>query len=334
MTLAAFIALLLYWSVAALAAVMYLRRGVEADPGHTLRVAAMRLVVPAALFAALTTALLLPNLTEVLLGSDPHHGAGADLRLHGLAGSAAHWTTLILLAGLVLWAWLPPLLSWARYSWLVRHLVRVGERRRTHELVASHRRGHIRDREVIVVPGAWIGLVGVLRPTLVVGEDLLTGLREPELVAALAHEAAHERHSHSWKRLLLLIVSRMLPVLGKRLLGRWTDAAENLCDQSAARVVQNPAWVASALLGTHRLQRTAQRMVPQLEEGAVALGFASPDALAHRIQRLLELPEHENRHIATRGGHAWLLLLAVSTIMILMHAPLHHAVERLLASIH
>jgi len=334
MTLAAFVSLLLYWSVAALAAGLYLRRTTETDPGRTLRVASMRLVVPAALFAALTVSLLLPNLTEALGGIDPHHRAGADLHLHGVIGSAAHWITLILLVGLVLWAWLPPLLSWARYSVLIRKLVRVGQRRQTHDLVAHHRWSQLRNREAIVVPGAWIGLVGVFRPTLVVGEELLAGLGEPELAAALAHEEAHEQYGHPWRRLLLLIVSRMLPVLGSRLLGRWTDAAENLCDRSAARVVQDPARVASALLNTHRLQRAAHNAIGRLQEGAVALGFASPNSLARRVQHLLELAEPPRRDIDTRTGHGWLLLGAVSATLLLMHAPLHHAVERLLDAIY
>ena len=104
MSLAALLALLLYWGVAALAAVLYLRRGAATSPDRTLRVSALQLIVPATLFAVLTTALLLPNVTEALLGHDPHHPTGAELSLHGVAGGTVQGITLALLAGLVLWA--------------------------------------------------------------------------------------------------------------------------------------------------------------------------------------------------------------------------------------
>ena len=334
MSLAALLSLLLYWGAATLTAVLFLRRDAETSPEGILRSSALQLIVPAVLFASLTTALLLPSLTEALLGIDPHHPAGAGLSLHGLVGDAVQGVALALLTGLMVWAWLPPLFSWARLSVLARRLLCEGSRRRVHDLVTPRRHGRLHDRDVVVVPGAWIGLVGVLRPKLVVGEELLSGLREPELAAALAHEDAHERARHPRRRLLLLILSRMLPVWGRRLVGRWTAAAEILCDQAAARVVEDPAWVASALLSTHRLQRAWASSVPRLQESPVALGFASPDSLAQRVESLLEVPKTDPNKASAPPLRAWLLLGAVSLAVIVMHVPLHHAVERLLDIIH
>jgi Zn-dependent protease with chaperone function len=288
-----FVSLALYWGAAALVAALYLRHQADGDPAQALTAASMRLVVPATLFVALMASLLLPNITEPLLGSDPHHPVGAGLRLHGAEGGLVHGVALTLLAGLILWAWLPPLLSWLRFSLLIRRLIRTGEQRKVGELVALRAAEIPRHTQAVIVPGAWIGLVGVVRPTLVVGDVLLRELRETELAAALAHEEAHRRGGHAWRRLLLLMVSRMLPVLGRRLLARWMQASERHCDLEASRAVGDTAWVASALLAVHRLQTVGTQEIQPLlaQECPSALGFASPGALAERVEHLLALPD-------------------------------------------
>jgi len=129
---------------------------------------------------------------------------------------------------------------------------------------------------------------GYFRSKLIVSSGLLNALTSEELAALLEHEAAHHtRHDNLSKCMLTICryLSPAFPLTG--LLYRWwSEQVEMVCDEVAARRINDPVEVASALVRLTRLTLGMPHS-PQLTESSF---FGEHEAtLERRVERVLSL---------------------------------------------
>jgi len=145
-------------------------------------------------------------------------------------------------------------------------------------------RAAIRTRRMVRTNPPCLALAGVVRPRLLVSNDVLRVLTHEQLAAALAHERAHWTSRDNWKRLLILAAPGVLPFCNglARLERAWARFSEWAADDVVARDECSSLSLAAALVRVARLQSRAPGMplaIPLLGE--------LPD-LTVRVQRLLE----------------------------------------------
>lgn len=147
--------------------------------------------------------------------------------------------------------------------------------------------------------------VGLVSPRVFVARDLLLKLREPELVAVLAHESAHVQRRDPLRVAAFRFIGRTLfwiPAL-RRLADDMVDEVEILADDAAAR--GRPLVLASAILS---LADWRQQSV------AGSVGFQCADLLERRIRRLAGEDTPVGSHLTRRSiaGAAFALVLVAS----------------------
>jgi hypothetical protein len=155
---------------------------------------------------------------------------------------------------------------------------------------------------------------GWLRPRVYVASALAGCLSEEELIAVLAHEAAHVRHRDPLKRSLLRGLSLVLwwiPAL-RRLADDVADEAEIRADDAAAR--HDPLVLASAILALASWRGTDA--LP-----TAAAGFQRVDLLDRRIRRLAGEAAPVGTHVTMRSlvGAAAVLGMVWSSGVIMAH---------------
>lgn len=163
-------------------------------------------------------------------------------------------------------------------------------------------------------------VVGWLRPTVVIDQQLWEGLTPAERAAVLAHEQGHLARRDP----LLLMAQRLMASVGPQAAGRsalrgWLRHAERQADAAAARAVGDPLVVAEALLRCARLGRAA----------TPALSWHGGQVEA-RVHALLSGDPTGARTLP--DVRVWdLVLLAVLCLAGLAALPwLHHQIEHLL----
>ena len=281
------------------------------------------------LAAAISIALLAPlflNLMDLFMHS---HTMGGDLLhtvLSRFSTTFALSVGLPLLSAFLLWAWGPLFVRWYRVQrWIRLFLAMKLSPTLTPEMKASIAENFHGD--VLWVPGAWSGLVGVFRPTLLLGVELISTLDESEFKALLSHEEAHRQRRDPLCRMLLLLSSRLLPVLGGFLFTRWVERTEELCDQFAAHSIKDPLTVATALIQTQRLQL---HFLAVLREDCPAFtSFAHPACVETRVHHLMALEQIPKVPSTPKLCHLFTLKLALS--LLLLQYPLHHFLEYILS---
>ena len=153
---------------------------------------------------------------------------------------------------------------------------------------------------------------GFLTPRVYVSSDLIQRLDHKELVAVLAHEAAHVRRRDPLRLTCLRFLAAMLfyvPVL-RRLAEDAADEAEIVADDEASR---DPLALASAILKL--------TMPPGEQVASAAVGFHRSDLTERRVRRLLGLESAIGTHV-TRGsmsGAAILLTLVWVSGVLMVH---------------
>ncbi len=168
--------------------------------------------------------------------------------------------------------------------------------------------------------------LGSSSPRILVSTGAIRALGEPGLGAALAHERAHIARGDDRALLIGRIAALFhLPFIGRRLLLRWQQESELVCDAFAAERTGNPADVADAILRVHRallLVRTPSAMC-----AGAPLCQTSDVLLARRVHALLEgSPSPESAPHAAIPSFRGALVLFVS--LAVLEAPqLHHALE-------
>lgn len=175
---------------------------------------------------------------------------------------------------------------------------------------------------VVVVDGLPVPAftAGWIRPRVYIARSLGQLLAPDELVAVLAHEAAHVQHRDPLVQSLLrsfALVLWWIPAL-RRLADDVADEAEVRADDAAAR--QQPLVLASAILSLANWRASSDAM----EIPTTVVAFQHLDLLDRRIRRLAgeEAPigTHLTRRALVYAGTA-LVLVWISGIMMLHPLP-------------
>jgi len=326
-----FIGVLTFWLLSlGLGLLIVLRRKPKA-PRQEAAAIERALFHPTLLAMMMALAIMLPLVIRTLGGLFSHgHAHGADV-LHQFAAFPEAlsnrwlWLSISLLSVIVLWAWLPPLRAWLRVRLRLRRLRSVGGAQEPRDSELSELTGDYHG-EVLLVPGAWAGLAGLIKPVLLLGRDLTTSLNRVELRGVIAHEEAHRRRRDPLKRFLLLLLGRLIPLLGPRLLKRWQGLTELLCDGHAGQTTGEPLLVASALLKTHRLQDDSWT-------SRVLVGFPGVGRIEDRINALLalELSPSANHTVPPKASILPVLLMIAAALALAY--PAHCLLEFLFSLI-
>ena len=190
--------------------------------------------------------------------------------------------------------------------------------------------------EVLVVnqATALMAVAGVLRPRLLVSQDVMNVLSEEQKEAAFRHEAAHSVSRDNLKKLLFLLSPDVLPfVPGFSMLERsWARFTEWAADDAAVDGNQNRALsLASALV------RVAKLGVHSTPSYLLSSLVDSNADLASRVDRLLREPAYAGKPLAPLAaitGNVALVIGGVTATLLLwpeslgtVHRLLEHLVR-------
>lgn len=337
MIYAPFIGLLVLWFVAALSLLgqTFLQRKPQ-SPHLTSQYRASWLIHSFVLVSAFMLALYLPALVEVTIGTSVHQHASHQLLHHWshTAQSPSFWLLLWLsfIALLwILWATILPFYRWFQLNLKLHQLKHVATCiRLSHkeiEKLSALSKGSFEDRHFTVVPGTWVGLAGILRPTLLLGLELLQKLNEEELQAILAHEEAHYQRKDPFWRFAFLLVSRLFPYWGHQWFCEWSTDTEILCDAQASSTLEDPTLLAATLIKVQRLQiqsKTANLLRHQ--HGSPLLGLLQESNLELRVHALLSGTTPQHQHSFSRLSLSMILLL--SLLLIFNYQKIHCSIEQ------
>jgi Zn-dependent protease with chaperone function len=165
---------------------------------------------------------------------------------------------------------------------------------------------------------------GLFRPRVLLSRGLFDALSSEERAVVLAHERAHVRRRDALIGSLVRALAGLhLPWVGRWLVHELEIAAEQACDEEAARLVADRVSVAAAILTVERAAETAAAR----ELDAVAVAFGAR-AVERRVEALLAepLPQQSLRPLAISVGIALMSVLVLSD-------ELHHLTESVLSVI-
>ncbi|MEI9978929.1 MAG: hypothetical protein WDN23_07960 [Edaphobacter sp.] len=185
------------------------------------------------------------------------------------------------------------------------------------------------NREVKEFPS--LGLVGLLKPKVVVSPRVLETLTTEQFHAALEHERAHRSSGDNFKRLLILSAPDVLPFVRsfRAIESYWDRYAELSADDLATRGQPGRAIaLAEALVKLARLE--GGQTPPPLVSGL----FATRDGLNLRVERLLR-SEPEAKVRTGPQSLLWIVPSALLGIYIFVFPQLRvsHSIYRLLESL-
>lgn len=282
------------------------------------RAAALTLVMPVAIGAALTGGLVGLSAIGPALGFADHCPAH-DHHLHLCLRHGGEWGVRIwaiaLIAGIGSLV-AARLLRAARRSWLI-----AGRLRAVSAVSVAHRMPdgstcvRAPSRELFCFSVGWRA------PRIFLSDAVLERLDDEQLRAVLAHERAHIELGDLWRAVVL----RGLAVLGApgaaaAALSIWNEASERLCDRIAADAVGSPAAVASSILTFARARGVTpgcafaprrDRLIERVEAVLAGVPFGAPEA----------------RQLFARAAVAY---GALAVAVIALADPIHHAIETLL----
>lgn len=162
---------------------------------------------------------------------------------------------------------------------------------------------------VVIAPsGLEPGLVGIVRPVLVLPEGIMARLSDAELRAVIAHEACHMRRRDNLLAVLHMLVQAVFwfwpPVwwLGARLVAE----RERACDEAVLAAGNDPLAYAEGILKVCKFYVSSPL--------ACAAGIAGAN-LSHRMETIME-----NRMVARVNGMKKTLLAGAAAALVL--APL------------
>lgn len=309
-------AVLAGWVVSAVTP--WLLRRVDAwAPRSRHHALALVAIAPALLGVGAVVAVLVPSLIPLVWPQHDHCLAHDDGHLHMCAvhlphglGNAASWILLALGLG-----------------WCTTSLLRMlGELRRASRISAGLLAHGREDPSVgaVLLPTEkpLCVLVGVLRPVIVLSEELWRRLSPAGLHVVLHHERAHARRRDTLVRLIARAATAfMLRSARARLLEALELAAEQSCDELAAASLGR-VRVVEAILEVERMM-----CVTPASLRPVSASFGG-HAVAQRVTALLDEPRHEGR---TAAVAVWLAIAIV--VVLAASEPLHHLTETLLTAL-
>lgn len=176
-----------------------------------------------------------------------------------------------------------------------------------------------------------LGLIGLLRPRVVVSPRVLEALTTEEFQVVLEHERAHLSSGDNLKRLLILLCPGLFPFVRSfnAIEDHWQRYAELSADDFATRSQPGRSIVlAEALIKLARLE--GNQTAPPLVSGL----FAACDGLALRVERLLRLePATEQPALFWRSLWVASCLLLACSAFLLPQLSLWRGVYPLLESL-
>ncbi len=304
---------------ALLASRMRLRR---TGPRTERALAAAALIAPPFAAATLVVSLAGLSLVQALSGRGDHCTAH-DHHIHLCLQHGGDWATnaaagiaLFLLGSVVVGGLVRRLLAYRVTTGLLREIER-------HAIVHPGLPTNVR-----LVPSETPLCVtaGIRSPRILISTASWGLLADDERRAVLAHEQAHIEHGDTrWRFALSLFGAFGVPGLGPSILSVWMHASERLCDWRASTCVEEPTVIAQALVRLARASSMAR--APRVAE---TLAFASPDAIADRVEAILGA-EPDGAALGVRALTAIALAAVVHGVATIFFAsPLHHLLETLL----
>ena len=171
-----------------------------------------------------------------------------------------------------------------------------------------------------------IGVIGVVRPRLIIAQSVLDACTPEELEAILAHEQAHiERRDNLWRALLMAApdVLTWLPI-SDRLQSAWHAATEEAADDCAGRLGQlGRPLLAQALVKVARLA------VARPEPGDLpATALYRGDDIERRVRRLLmpvgaDARPHRALRVVLTLAFTALAVASLETVHLILEAAVH-----------
>ena len=172
-----------------------------------------------------------------------------------------------------------------------------------------------------------VALTGILRPRLLMSQEVMRTLSPDQLAAVLRHERAHQSSRDNLKRLLILLSPSLFPFYrGFGAMNRaWALAAECAADDRAVEGQRRRALsLAAALVRVARLN--APHLSPMLGTSLLADGAelsVRVDRLLHPVPRRKEAPANPILRAAS-------LTLAAGMAGVILQPAMFHSVHELL----
>jgi beta-lactamase regulating signal transducer with metallopeptidase domain len=292
-------------------------RVLKVDPQLRHRVLVLLASLPALIAAAVFASASLPSLIALAVPALDHclvHDDGhAHLCFRHLQRLQTSIPLLLTLVFLVVYVGLRVAFFAAaavRASRLLRSLARTGQTRP--------------DLGVTVVetPRALCLAASAIQPEILISRGLLDALDSSAQRVVLAHERTHILRRHA----LAANVVRACCCLHIPSVSRWLRrelavAAEQVCDESAAKTVGDRLAVASTILAVERIAQGARAD----DFGAIAMAFGKV-AIERRVESLLSEP------LPAASMRPVYIAFALATAVLMAGANgIHHAAESLLS---
>ena len=264
------------------------------------------------MLAALTPSLLSivhPGLDHCLQHDDGH----AHLCFLHPPQHAAH---------VLLWVAISSVSAWALAHALLHGLDLWRAHRRLRALIRSGSALDLPHATLIEDKELLCATAGLFFPRVLVSRQLLALLNPVQRQALLAHETAHVRRRDALSRLVAKALAALYPrAIRQRITHALELAAEQTCDEEAARVVGDRLTVAETILRVERA--VAGRSASPI--GVCSVGMQDSD-VERRVETLLDLAQ-------TRGSlrPLWLVVGVMVALLFLAADELHHTIESLLS---
>jgi len=171
-----------------------------------------------------------------------------------------------------------------------------------------------------------VAVIGVVRPRLVIDQQVLRACSEDELAAILAHERGHVRRWDNLRRTVVTAVPG--PWFSRDLSDAWRQATEEAADDVAAATAQDARFhLATALLRVSRLAPATKERSGwhhQLPASALYRG----ESVEQRVRRLVDAPAS-----IPRARRPWISAVAAVALgaALAMQRELHEVMEQVVA---
>jgi len=314
-----FVALAFAWMSGTLVTALVpltIRRTAGWEPSRRHRVLALLSVAPATLAGAAFVAVLLPSVLAIAWPRLDHCLVHDDHHLHLCfvhpPMHAASWALSTVVLAATMWVLFRAATALVRFAAALRLVSRL---RRS--AVVEPRLG------VLVLPltEPLCMLLGIWAPSIVVSQGFLTATTTQELEVALHHERAHLKRRDILVRVLAHAATIFVWKRQRRLVLQALElAAEQSCDEAAARQTGDRLCVAETIL---RVERLLSRIPNRLAPAAASFGG---EAVSHRVAALLDPP--------ATGGSVLRETLAFSVLLLSILAAsehIHHCTESVMA---
>lgn len=205
----------------------------------------------------------------------------------------------------------------ARIAWEFLRL-----RRLTCALTVASHPGAARDLRIVESEWPLAMAFSVPRPRIFVSSKLVQSLSPPQLAVVLAHEQAHLHRRDPARYFIARALSCLhVPWLRRQLLEDLSLAAEQACDEEAARQAGDRLLVADVIVQVERLFRKQSSSVFAL------LPSFMGNHVVSRVEALLANPQ---KPVPAQRMMSYVCTGLVVTVLVLAAEPLHQLTEAVL----